>query len=289
MISNNRQIYSKNLIFWLITLNALGYIATILLLSPKIITSFFMQFFMLGNIQNIVTFSLNIFVGLALFYTYYKIISGIVVIVKKIRATSIFLKNLKINTNKANYTIFSSIQNQAFTAGLIHPHIYISSTLLKSSTNSELKAIIFHEQTHQLHHDPLKDLLINFFQSITPSFPGKITIFNHYFLLSEIAADNVAKAELHTVVPLLTALNKILLTNNHLAIVASHFSATTARIQMLVGNKTINSRRIVFNNFILSALLIVSFTIISHTTIFTECHHLLACFSTLFHNTNCLH
>jgi hypothetical protein len=54
---------------------------------------------------------------------------------------------------------FASDRAEAFCAGLLRPHIYLSTPALAALTQPELAAVVAHERHHQLAHDPLRSLL----------------------------------------------------------------------------------------------------------------------------------
>ncbi len=289
MMPNKHLFYQQNLVFWLITVNSLGYLTVLFLIFPKIFSSFLMQCLTLGNIQNYLTFSTNIVVGIGILYACLKICLGTLATLKKIYSTNQFLNNISTVNRQSDYLIYNSTHLSAFTAGYLFPKIYLSKALYFQSTSSELKAIVLHEQTHQINHDPLKGLIISFFNAITPYYPGKKSIFNHYALLVETTADEVAKTILNSNRPLLTALQKMLLSNSQLSIIASYFSATSVRLVSLIKNETLDSRRVVAGNIAIMALILILFTATTQTTVFVQCRHLTSCLSTIFHDTNCLH
>ncbi len=289
MMPNKHLFHQQNLVFWLITINSLSYLIVLFIVFPKIFSSFLMQCLMIGNIQNYLTFFINSIVGIGVLYACLKMCLGTFTTLKKIYTTNQFLNNIPATKYQANYLTYNSSRLNAFTAGYLFPKIYLSKALFLQSTASELKAIVLHEQAHQLHHDPLKGLIISFFNAITPYYPGKRAIFNHYALLTETAADEVAKTKLNSNRPLLTAIQKMLLANTQVAIVASYFSATSARLASLIKNETLDSRRVIAGNLAIMALIIISFTATTQTVVFTQCRHLTSCLSTVFHKTNCLH
>lgn len=84
-----------------------------------------------------------------------------------------------------SYYLFPHPLPLAFTAGFLHPQIYISVPLARGLNPSELKAVLHHELHHQQKRDPLKSLLLTFFSD----FLFFIPISGYFQKISEVSAE----------------------------------------------------------------------------------------------------
>lgn len=84
-----------------------------------------------------------------------------------------------------SYYLFPHPLPLAFTAGFLHPKIYISVPLARGLNPSELKAVLHHELHHQQKRDPLKSLLLTFFSD----FLFFIPISGYFQKISEVSAE----------------------------------------------------------------------------------------------------
>ncbi len=115
-------------------------------------------------------------------------------IFKKVFRTMEFVKEIKkeakhvlkfgIKTN-----IFDHEFPLAFTAGFFKPEIFLSSSLVKTLEENELKSIILHEDQHRKSLDPLKNLIVSFVSDFLFFFPIIQFFKNLYLFSTEIIAD----------------------------------------------------------------------------------------------------
>ena len=273
---------TANFIFISLIISAFIYGASIIVLSPKILSSAFMQLvFLIQNHYVIpVNFWSNIITGLMLLSAYYLLIRAIFLTVGQITTTHIFLKHLII-IRKSHFILHKSSSFQAFTAGFLHPHIYLSSTLLKKCNPAEFKAILFHETCHRANHDPLKDIIVNFIKLTLPPFPYKTVLFERYFTATEITADTYALQHSDRF-SLVSALTKVLNSSEKVSpISANYFSGTKARFQVLTGVSTFSLKNSILGTLVFALLIVFATTQLSHSSLFVECKHLADCFYSL--------
>lgn len=84
------------------------------------------------------------------------------------------------------------LPNPAFTAGLITPHIYVSSDLEKRLSQSELDAVLAHEAAHVRRRDPLRLTVYRFLSCALFWLPALKGLAADIADEAEIEADNVA-------------------------------------------------------------------------------------------------
>lgn len=84
-----------------------------------------------------------------------------------------------------SYYLFPHSLPLAFTAGFLHPEIYVSEALALNLDSAELNVILHHELHHQQKHDPFQSLLRNFFSD----FLFFIPVSSYLQKLSEISAE----------------------------------------------------------------------------------------------------
>lgn len=251
--------------------------------APKLFSGFVMQLiFMLNSgVQNPVSsvFFINILGGLVFFYLSFLLVRGLISSLHRLIATQKELSKLSL-INKKRYFTFESSKPTAFTAGLFRPQVYLSSALVKLCQPTEIKAILHHELQHQLNFDPLKDFIVRFILSITPAFPYKKNLFESYFTLTEVNCDSHACRQLSTPRPLISALYKIISFKPSLAL--NFFSANqNQRLKVLVNRQPLTLKKVFVTNFSLIAFFVISSFLISKSSLFFECRHLIACLNTL--------
>ena len=162
----------------------------------------------LFNLINSISNFIFIFFIVLFIYSFLKQVIGILKERKFIKNLNL-LKNLDnhielrnlINDCKFEYSITSKINifendlvKLSFTAGLTKPRIYLSSGLIKSLNQDELKAVIYHEMAHCQKRDPLRKFFVNF---LTDSlfFLPIIKFFKNYIVsIQERNADNKASS-----------------------------------------------------------------------------------------------
>lgn len=102
--------------------------------------------------------------------------------------TRLFIKKLFIKKEMAGFTLFKSINKNAFTAGFIFPKTYISDSLVENVSKKTLNQIISHEKNHAKNRDPLKLLIFTTLLQILPPFLFKKEIINDFIRDAENSA-----------------------------------------------------------------------------------------------------
>lgn len=277
--------------FYFLTIIGLVYLFFLILITPKVFSGFFMQLIYLvqfcrsslANLFPIIQttqFWFNISGGIILFYLYFLLFRGLIVSFLNYQKTKLHLSRLKILKIHPQYTSFYSSSPQAFTAGFLHPRVYLSSSLVQICSPSEFRAILFHEQQHQQNFDPLKDSIINFIFFITPPLPLKKYLFNLNSTLTEINCDYYALNRLSHPRPLFSALQKIL---QHQFLNTSAFGqASSQRLLILTGHQKFSPSKLVMASLFPLSFYFLVFAFIFRTDLLFECQHLAQCLSSLF-------
>jgi hypothetical protein len=86
-------------------------------------------------------------------------------------------------------TIFQDERPMAFTGGLLRPQIFISTKLLETLGEEELRAVVLHESHHRKSRDPLKGVAVSFVSDFLFFLPVNRFLKKSYLLESETAAD----------------------------------------------------------------------------------------------------
>jgi beta-lactamase regulating signal transducer with metallopeptidase domain len=101
-------------------------------------------------------------------------------------------KNILHDERLGKQTIFI-INNPlccAFTAGLIDPHIYLSTAVCARLTAKELLAVILHELHHKINRIPLRLFILKILCELNYFLPINRSLLNLYTSASEMAADD---------------------------------------------------------------------------------------------------
>jgi len=117
-----------------------------------------------------------------------------------------FAENLGLQ-NKIN--VIEDRNQFSFCYGLLRPRICISTGLIESLEENELKAVLLHESYHLKNHDPLRIILGKTSSRMLFFIPTFKDIQSHYAFSKEIAADEVAIRSGHKEF-LISALTKLL-------------------------------------------------------------------------------
>lgn len=115
--------------------------------------------------------------------------------------------------HKSSVKVIQSEQPLALTYGLLNPKVLLSTTLVSMLTEEELRAVIYHEQFHQQHRDPLKKFLLTLLVTALWYMPILKWVSAHYQTLREIEADRFAMVETD-MVNLSSALLKLIKNEN---------------------------------------------------------------------------
>lgn len=292
MYKNNSFI--RNLAFFVILTTLSAYLVFLYLAFLKIYSGFIMQFIFffdrLKHHQNPLSllssdYLLSLIAGTCLTYLLFLFFNALFRLVYQIRQTSVLISRLNIIKSTPQFFIFESAVSTVFTAGIFRPRIYISSRLLSVSPE-ELKAILLHETYHQRLFDPLRDCFMTFLRSALPYFPAKDQLFDRYQALIEVSCDRFAQSHLLSQKPLVSALLRVVDTNtSDRRFNLSLFSAQSERIHVLVGRKKLNVINFfAYNSFLVSFIFLMT-VLVSKSTVFYDCQHLIRCFEVLLSPT----
>lgn len=279
--------FYRRLFFLLLLCLGFSYIAFLVFFTPKVYSGFLMQLIFLIDAINIHSFAIlfqpnftiQIFIGVFWSYFLFLVVKSVINIFSQINQTQKFVQSLNITRTTKQYFVFNSPEPQVFTVGFTNPQIFLSQKLLDISTPSELLSIIYHEQSHVLNRDPLKDLMIEFIKNFIPVFPLKSWLFGQYLTFVEISADSYSQTHNHHPTSLVSALLKV--QKFHQPQFVSNFSAQSERLKILIGQKSQSFKSILLTNLAIFTFLIVVSSSIYHTNIFYECDHLIKCFENL--------
>jgi Zn-dependent protease with chaperone function len=106
--------------------------------------------------------------------------------------------------------LFPSALSFACTAGLFLPRIFISTHLVDSLSDEEVKAVLRHEQSHLRRRDPLRGVLIGFFAHFFFFIPTATKLLQSLRRDSELIADDHALSFSHSPAVLASALVKVM-------------------------------------------------------------------------------
>ena len=143
----------------------------------------------------------------------------------------------------------------AFCFGLLNPKIYISSTLLKTMSFMELKAIFLHERYHLRNHDTLTLFIGRVIENLFPFFPTVSDLIKTFRVKREINADNEANRIMGNKSYITDAIQKFLVIDTPVVTFYPAFvpaDSLTERILALTDKKS--PRRLNLNNVFLSLL-----------------------------------
>lgn len=127
----------------------------------------------------------------------------------------------------------------AFCFGLIRPRICLSTGLVETLNNQELKAVLLHEDHHRRHFDPLRGLLAEVFAAMLFFLPIAAELRDWFLTTTELEADRHA-VRLAGRPSLAGALHKLLTHPRamHLSVPGiAGLSATETRIAELLGDR----------------------------------------------------
>lgn len=128
----------------------------------------------------------------------------------------------------------------AFTHGLISPQVVVSRELCASLDDAELEAVLRHEHAHVQRRDPLRVFIARTLGMLLAFIPFTRPAVLAYLCRIELAADHAAVTAMADVVPLASALQRVMLQPCPAlaAAAVSGLSATDVRIDHLLGIDT---------------------------------------------------
>lgn len=208
-----------------------------------------------------------------------KILASGLKTLRVVAKTRMFVRALKIVSQKGNKVTFDSTSGEIFAAGFWHPKIFISNGLSKIHSASEIKAMVVHEENHVQLRDPLRTTLVMMVDKSLPGFPGKAKLVGYFYTLVEVCADKKAEEKLNTRLPLISALYKRMAIGNKATLAGiSFFNSQSERISLLIGEKRFD-KNIVWGVAYSTAVGVVVFSILATKLNFYDCPHLSLCLS----------
>lgn len=292
----SRPVLIKNIFFNSLLVFGLAYLSFLTVFVYQTFSGFVMQLIFLTDIfkfhSSALTaflfssdFLFNFFSGLLALNLFFLFLKSIFIVIGKIFITRKYIHSLHLISQK-KYFVFQSSIPHAFTAGLFHPQIFISSQLLKISTSQEIKAIYLHEFFHKASFDSFKDLYIDLLTHALPFLPFQSWFFGQYHLIKETCCDYFAQKLISDQKPLISALIKIHSAYTPKLNLISHFSAQSERIKILTGKKNYHSVSPLSYSLFSVAFLILSINFISSSHLFYHCQHLDKCLETFILGKN---
>lgn len=296
MKKTNQYNLQKNISFLLILFLGIAYTIFLGILTVKALPGFIMQIlYIIDTVKHgsylldlLTTKDLFIYLigGFVIVYLLIKYIKSIIGIAISIIVSKIYVNSFTNFAGK-DYVLIDSDESLAFTAGLIFPKIYLSTSLINTLSNDEIGSVLLHEKLHQSNYDPLRKLIQDFLSDLLPFMPDKAFIFKNYSLLSELSADynyiNLKGSKKN----LLSALNKMLSpTKVLIRLSISNFSFSQDRIKILIENDKFKTKRyfssITFN---ISLLFFLSLVILN-SSMFLVCNNIQECINAVVYATN---
>ena len=128
----------------------------------------------------------------------------------------------------------------AFCGGLVGPRIYVSRGLVELLTETELEAVLRHEQHHLIRHDPLRYFASDIIGWLTPFVPVLPALMRRFRINAELDADRAALANT-PIEALAGALVKVMRASSGdpSPAVIAQLSPTDARIAALLGRPAV--------------------------------------------------
>jgi Zn-dependent protease with chaperone function len=113
---------------------------------------------------------------------------------RQLRARRRFFAGLRVigPSPAGTATLFADHRPQAFCAGLLRPHVYVSTGAIHSLDREELEAVLAHEAHHARYRDPLRVFFARVLSESLFFLPVLRRLADRYAALAEVAADAAA-------------------------------------------------------------------------------------------------
>jgi len=294
---NNKLRFFTNSIFVVYLISGLAYLVLLFLLSTKVLPGFLMQLLFLidealRGFQSGISLLTNrdfvqtIFFGFLTLTLLSVVFRGILTSLRQYFFSARLIKNLKPVATSKHIITFKSAVYGVFTAGLLHPQVYLSDSLKSFLSKKQLQAVLLHEFSHRRDHDPLRGYLVALINNILPRFPLKQRLWSLYQTTVELKSDARAASVLGEKRPIIEALYAIIMHNNQRCakqFAGAYFSDMPERIPILVGDRKFNYQgaMILASAFMILFLSLPAFTL---TQKFYDCEHLVNCVQILVNN-----
>ncbi|GFZ91002.1 hypothetical protein GCM10008018_41620 [Paenibacillus marchantiophytorum] len=120
------------------------------------------------------------------------------------------LLNLKYEELHFPISVLNDAELFAVTSGMFTPRIIISSCLVKSLSDNELKAVLLHEAYHGIHYHPVKKWFLRRLSHVIMYVPMLKGLTAYYSIWIELLADRYAIEQMRNKTYLASALVKII-------------------------------------------------------------------------------
>ena len=131
-------------------------------------------------------------------------------ILREVLRQRAFLRRLPVTETRVVHgtalRVIPDSKPHAFCAGLLHPHVFISTGALERLEPRELHAVVAHEAEHAARRDSLRLLLARAVSDTFPIMPCLRRLANQQAALAELAADAAAVRAIGSRQPLASAL-----------------------------------------------------------------------------------
>lgn len=155
---------------------------------------------------------------------------------ERIDRRAVLDKDIPRSSFLGNATIFEDPRSLAFTGGLLRPRIFLSTKLLETLDEEELRVVVFHESHHQRSKDPLKSLAVSFVSDFLFFLPVSKFLKKAYLLESETTADARSVELRGDLLAIVGLLLKVIKLDDLQA--SWFFDPTTERVKRLLGERT---------------------------------------------------
>ena len=286
---NNRFSVQTNRLFIVYILLGTSYLVFLVLFSLKVFPGFIMQVLFLieavtkdgitiSSLFSNTGFLESLIAGIFTLLLIGIFVKGLYKSIKQYIYSRKYLNNIEKSSINSNYITINTTLISGFTAGFIHPQIYISESLKKILKQDNLKAIIYHEKSHQKDRDPLRGFIVLLIHNILPIFPYKNILLNLFKTSIELKCDQNSIRQLGNKTSIIEALYSILKYENSLTRepYLTYFSSMPSRISVLVGKEKFNFKSIskLVSTFIVVASLL---PVIALSSQFYMCEHIGEC------------
>lgn len=277
-MKNNYQV-QKNIYFLFIIILGLSYIFFLTSLGIGLFNACMSKLILVTGVEfnaDFLSSYFYIYLGVGMIYIALlaKSFKGIFKLIYKIRKTNNFLNSLDIERYD-DFNLINSTKQYAFTKGFFEPQVFLSRGLVDCVNEKELNAIKLHEVGHAISFDPLKILIVEIIEELLAWFPYKSMIFSQYKLLTELCADENAVDAMDSRKPVVSALYKVLSSDN---LVYPGFSTNSERIGILVGNSKFSARKFIAYSCLMIVVISTSSLMMNKTQPFNVCDGVESCF-----------
>lgn len=168
-----------------------------------------------------------------------RFVRAVKISLRKIAGTKKYIDSL-INIKTSRFNIVLNEDDMAFTYGFLRPEIFISKNLIDELDSGELEIVINHERSHVISFDPLRKVILHFFDNLMPYFPFKNKLINNFNICSEILADESSITDSQSKMKLAKSMLRIINSKSNHNLNLNFFSFERGRIEILFGDARFN-------------------------------------------------